>query len=455
MTTYIAGTWLAVVTPQASALVASVQGTDAERIAEGLRSRGVGGFVDALTLATGTTVTTLPAFAVAVAEQHGIRVAVRGEATATDIDNVDVPAISGAGVTGWTEALWPTTHGVRLTGGAGENGEELWIVEGAVHADALTWSPHHAVAAPAAAPQPASAVPAVPDAPPVVPEAPPAAPSEGDATVSDAVSHETLVAAYDTMAPEAADVPYDTFFGALWGSDAAEPSASKPPLIAEVPDFAHAQPEPVQPQPVPPVQPQPEPPVQPVQPQQVQPERHAQPAPPQPAAAPEPAPAPAPEPAPAPALGDHDGATISVAALRALAAGSAENPAPPSVPTFATPEQLAKESRGRAVLSTGVQITLDKNIIVGRTPKASRVTGEMPHLVTVPSPSQDISRSHVEIRVEGTAVVAVDLNTTNGTVVRRGGAEPARLHPGEPFVLLNGDIIDLGDGVTITMEDLP
>ena len=138
-----------------------------------------------------------------------------------------------------------------------------------------------------------------------------------------------------------------------------------------------------------------------------------------------------------------------------MTAGGSENQAPPSVPTFATPEQLEKERRGRAVLSTGVQITLDKNIIVGRTPKASRVTGEMPHLVTVPSPSQDISRSHVEIRVEGTAVVAVDLNTTNGTVVRRGGAEPARLHPGEPFVLLNGDIIDLGDGVTVTMEDLP
>lgn len=154
-------------------------------------------------------------------------------------------------------------------------------------------------------------------------------------------------------------------------------------------------------------------------------------------------------------MGDHDGATISVAALRALTAGGPGNDAPPAVPTFATAEQLEKERRGRAVVSTGVQIALDKNIIVGRTPKASRVTGEMPHLVTVPSPSQDISRSHLEIRVEGTAVVAVDLNTTNGTVVRRSGAEPARLHPGEPYVLLNGDIIDLGDGVTITMEDLP
>jgi pSer/pThr/pTyr-binding forkhead associated (FHA) protein len=106
-------------------------------------------------------------------------------------------------------------------------------------------------------------------------------------------------------------------------------------------------------------------------------------------------------------------------------------------------------------MSNGAVVTLDKSVIVGRAPKASRVTGEMPHLVTVPSPTQDISRSHVELRVEGTAVVAVDLNTTNGTVVRRHGAEPVRLHPGEPHVLLTGDVIDIGDGVTITLEDLP
>jgi pSer/pThr/pTyr-binding forkhead associated (FHA) protein len=125
------------------------------------------------------------------------------------------------------------------------------------------------------------------------------------------------------------------------------------------------------------------------------------------------------------------------------------------MPTFATAEQLAKEGRGRAVVSTGAVVTLDKSVIVGRTPRASRVTGEMPHLVTVPSPTQDISRSHVELRVEGSAVVAIDLNTTNGTLVRRDGAEPVRLHPGEPHVLLNGDVIDIGDGVTITLEDLP
>ncbi len=489
MTTYVPGAWLAIVTPRASALVAERAGVDPRTIADALRSRGVSGFVDSLASATGTTVTTLPAFAVAVAEEHGIRVAVRGEAIVTDALNSDVPAVTGVGVTGWAEALWPTTHAVRLEVAGVNTGEELWIVEGAVRAHALTWSlddmaptpspvvqsdevePPSApvepavaqpVAQPAAQPvAPPAAVPpilltevpphitasvkqAVQDETPVSepqavadPTPPVADPNVASAAENssdiDEVSHATLVATYDTMAPEGQDAPYDTFFGALWGSDASPQRASETPPVASDAQAEIAQPEPVAPEPVAPES------VAPTLPE-------VTPAPVTPAPA---------APAPPPTLGDHDGATISVAALRAMTAGGSENQASPSVPTFATPEQLEKERRGRAVLSTGVQITLDKNIIVGRTPKASRVTGEMPHLVTVPSPSQDISRSHVEIRVEGTAVVAVDLNTTNGTVVRRGGAEPARLHPGEPFVLLNGDIIDLGDGVTVTMEDLP
>jgi hypothetical protein len=151
---------------------------------------------------------------------------------------------------------------------------------------------------------------------------------------------------------------------------------------------------------------------------------------------------------PAGPFGDHDGATISVAALREMQANSAP-------PSFASVEDLARERRGRAVLSTGAVVTLDRNIIVGRTPKATRITGEMPHLVAVPSPQQDISRNHLEIRVTDTVVVAIDLDTTNGSVLHRQGAEPMRLHPGELNVVVSHDVIDLGDGVTITFEDLP
>ena len=78
----------------------------------------------------------------------------------------------------------------------------------------------------------------------------------------------------------------------------------------------------------------------------------------------------------------------------------------------------------------------------------------MPHLVAVDSPQQDISRSHLEIRPEADSVVVIDLRTTNGSTLLRPGADPVRLHPGEQTLVLNGDVVDLGDGVTVTFEGL-
>jgi hypothetical protein len=51
--------------------------------------------------------------------------------------------------------------------------------------------------------------------------------------------------------------------------------------------------------------------------------------------------------------------------------------------------------------------------------------------------------------------VVIDLHTTNGSTLLRTGSDPVRLHPGEQTVVVSGDTVDLGDGVTITFEDLP
>jgi hypothetical protein len=126
-----------------------------------------------------------------------------------------------------------------------------------------------------------------------------------------------------------------------------------------------------------------------------------------------------------------------------------------SVAEVRTTEPPALMSRGRIVLSTGDEFDLDRPVIIGRRPRASRVSGaEMPHLVTVPSPLQDISRSHVEIRLEGTHVLIEDLNTTNGTTLLRPGDSPLRLHPNEPTLAASGDVIDLGEGITLTFLEL-
>ncbi|MGC5167651.1 FHA domain-containing protein [Luteimicrobium sp. DT211] len=108
----------------------------------------------------------------------------------------------------------------------------------------------------------------------------------------------------------------------------------------------------------------------------------------------------------------------------------------------------------------GQVFPLDRPLVVGRRPRSPKGAGgggdaALHRIVTVPSPQQDISRSHVEVRLEGWNVLAVDLNTTNGTTLLRPGQSPLRLHPGDPQLVVSGDVVDLGDGITLAFEDVP
>jgi hypothetical protein len=150
--------------------------------------------------------------------------------------------------------------------------------------------------------------------------------------------------------------------------------------------------------------------------------------------------------------GDHDGATISAAELRAL---RQQAPVADDVATAVLPVPDAPLA-GRIRVSTGQVVALDRTVIIGRRPRSTRASGaNLPHLVAVESPQQDISRSHLEVRPEGDTVVVIDLHTTNGSTLLRPGADPMRLHPGEQTLVLSGDVVDLGDGVTVAFEDLP
>jgi hypothetical protein len=156
------------------------------------------------------------------------------------------------------------------------------------------------------------------------------------------------------------------------------------------------------------------------------------------------------------AMGDHDGATLSVAGARELRRqGTASDPLTAlieSVPPLAAARAAAP---GRVRLVSGQVVLLDRTVVVGRRPRSTRMVGtDLPHLIAVDSPQQDISRSHLELRVEGDAIVATDLHTTNGTTLVRSGADPVRLHPGEPTVVVPGDVLDLGDGQTLRVEGL-
>ncbi|MGP9662344.1 FHA domain-containing protein [Arthrobacter sp. AOP36-C1-22] len=203
--------------------------------------------------------------------------------------------------------------------------------------------------------------------------------------------------------------------------------------------------------------------------------------------APTPTPAPAsdPEGAATPSWGDHDGNTVMRGDLptKAIPATSqvsateqpttgplvlgrlcAEGHANP--PTSSScglcqgtltddPTDVARPSLGRMVISDGDIVELDRPAVVGRQPTISRSASEsMPRVVQVKSPSGDISRSHLEVRLEGWHVMLVDLMATNGTLLVRQGMPPRRLGQGEKLMLLDGDIADLADGVSLRFEGL-
>ncbi|WP_426987066.1 FHA domain-containing protein [Pseudarthrobacter sp. Y6] len=181
--------------------------------------------------------------------------------------------------------------------------------------------------------------------------------------------------------------------------------------------------------------------------------------------------------------GDHDGHTIMKSDLAGMAAHPAPVPDPDSAvgplvlarvcdrghanppthaqcaacgsPLPADAVQVARPRLGRMRVSTGALVDLDQSLVIGRQPSVSRVQGGvMPRLVQVASPSGDISRSHVEVRLEGWHVMLCDLKATNGTVLVREGQPPRRLAQNEMAILLDGDIAELGDDISLRFEEI-
>ena len=99
-------------------------------------------------------------------------------------------------------------------------------------------------------------------------------------------------------------------------------------------------------------------------------------------------------------------------------------------------------------------VWLDAVSYVGRRPSSPRIIyGQMPRLVRVPSPKQEVSSTHVELRQLGASVVLTDMKSTNGSVVFPPGGEARKLRQGESIVATPGTLVDIGDGNVI--EILP
>ncbi len=121
---------------------------------------------------------------------------------------------------------------------------------------------------------------------------------------------------------------------------------------------------------------------------------------------------------------------------------------PPQQP-FAT----QRPTMGRLLLSSGGAIPLDRDVVLGRAPFVVDPDGS--HVISVPSPNNDISRSHVRFGIDGWLVQVTDLGSTNGTLVTVPGQQPVRLRPHDPFTILPGTTISLADEVTVLFEVVP
>jgi hypothetical protein len=234
---------------------------------------------------------------------------------------------------------------------------------------------------------------------------------------------------------------------------APSPQPPAPPVAAQPTTVQPATPQPATPQPTTP---------QPTTPQPTTP----QPTTVQPPVAP---------PAPTAAEVDDDAeATVDRSALLAAAQPEsgplvlavlcpAGHPSPPHAASCRTcgreippqqPFQTPRPPLGVLRLASGDVVSLDRGVLLGRSPKvnADLPVADRPHLVRVTSPENDISRNHVEVVLDGWHVLVRDLGSTNGTTVALPGQVPVRLRPGDQQVIEPGTIVTLADEVSVTFE---
>jgi len=151
-------------------------------------------------------------------------------------------------------------------------------------------------------------------------------------------------------------------------------------------------------------------------------------------------------------LGDDDrfGSTVlstSLVEIRRQMSGREAGALPGPFPVPAVPRVH------KIRMSSGLLVPLDRAVLIGRAPVVSRVAArDLPRLVTVVSPNQDISRTHAQVHTVGEDVLVTDLNSTNGMLLTEVGQAPRRLRSGEPTPIAPGALVDLGDGVTFTLE---
>ena len=175
---------------------------------------------------------------------------------------------------------------------------------------------------------------------------------------------------------------------------------------------------------------------------------------------------PAPEQAPAPEPEEDLDATIHDEPAPLPPSGAAAPPPPfgaaattaqpPAEPQPAAPSPLAAAPAAteafipQLLSNQGHIVPLNRTIVVGRRPSASRAPDpSTAQLLQLSSPNEEISRSHCAVSFDAGNVLVWDLDSANGTTVLRSGAFPEVLSPMRPVTLGRNDVVDLGDGAML------
>jgi hypothetical protein len=119
------------------------------------------------------------------------------------------------------------------------------------------------------------------------------------------------------------------------------------------------------------------------------------------------------------------------------------------------PDTVPIQVIGYALRVAGEVVPLDREVFVGRSPAPPRIqSGALPRLIAVPSPTADVSRTHVAVKQLGGSVVVTDLRSTNGSRVEVPGSAPRTLRQGDSMVVSVGTRIDIGDGNVLEVHRL-
>ena len=102
--------------------------------------------------------------------------------------------------------------------------------------------------------------------------------------------------------------------------------------------------------------------------------------------------------------------------------------------------------------SNGATAEVVGSVLVGRAPARDRARNPDPVLLTVTSPSHDISRTHLEVFASGWDVGVMDLHSTNGTVLVAPDGTVRTMDPGETAGVELGTSLELADGVSVLID---